>query len=146
MAVAGNGFQNLRARAHRDSISGSPSNHKFVDCSGPVPRIEDLSVRQDSSGDFRAAWTYQGGCVSGVTIDTIRMDFKVYFESAWEPTTVRGRVYSTGTTSLRFDVDSYEYHTPTAVTVKVYLIPDDREYGGSSYQQDIALSLDSRVH
>ena len=134
------------ARAHRDSVSRSPSNHKFVDCSGPVPRIEDLSVRQDSSGDFRAAWTYQGGCVSDVTIDTIRMDFKVYFEGAWEPTTVRERVYSTDTTSLQFDVDSYEYHTPVAVTVKVYLVPDDKEYGGSSYQQDIALSLDSRLH
>ena len=138
------------ARAHRDGSENSadpdPSTHTFFDCSGPVPRLEGLSVRRDTSGDFRATWTYQPGCVSGITIDSIRMDFKVYFEGAWEPSTARERLYNTTTTSVQFDIDSYEDHTPVAVAVKVYFHPDDREYGGKAYEQDILLFLEPQLH
>ena len=137
------------ARAHRDgnddSANPGPSTHKFMDCSGLVPRLEGFSVSRDTSGDFRATWRHQTGCISGINIDNIRMDFKVYFEGAWEPSTVRERLYNTTTTSLQFDIDSYEDHTPVAVAVKVYLRPDDREYGGKAYEQDILLFLQPQL-
>ena len=134
------------ARAHRDgnddSVNPGPSTHKFMDCSGLVPRLEGLSVSRDTSGDFLATWRHQTGCIPGITIDKIHMDFEVHFEGAWESSTVRERLYDGAATSVQFDVDSYRNHTPVAVEVKVSLYPDHREYGGKAYVQDTLLFLE----
>ena len=138
------------ARAHRDgnsqSVNTEPSTHKFVDCSGLVPRLGGVSVRRDSAGDFHATWTYQSGCVSLITVDEIEMELIVHFEGLGFPAKGTQKLDGVATTTARFPASSfYRDHTAVAVEVKVAIKPDNREYGGKAYEQDILLFLQPQL-
>ena len=138
------------ARAHRDggnnSSNPNPSTHTFVDCSGLVPRLQGLSVSRDTSGDFHATWSYLPGCVSNITIDEIEMELVVYFEDYWSPVRGQKRLDSAATTSARFPASSaFRDHTALAVNVRVAIKPDNIEYGGKAYEQDILLFLEPQL-
>lgn len=66
-------------------------------------------------------------------------------EGAWETSTVRVRLHNGSATSVRFDIDSYWDHIPVAVEGRVSLYPDDREYGGRAYEQDVLLFLEPQL-
>ena len=133
------------ARAHqegdRDRVSSAPSAHAYVDCAGPVPSVDGFTVRRETTGQFRANWTHQSGCVSNIVIEQIEVVLTVYFEGGLA---ARHReVLSDGAaTSLDFRADYFRGYSPIAVDAEFSLKPADREYGGKAYRQKVTLTFE----
>lgn len=131
------------ARSHRDegedeSTSGRVSTHAFVDCPEPVPTVAGVTIqRVNRDEDFRVAWSHVDGCVDDITIHHLSGHLLVRFDNGeYGEAVVRnlGGTYTQAT----FDMERHSELEPVWAEFTIYLSPDDREYGGLSYEHSFS--------
>ena len=125
--------------ASNSQISSRSSNHAFVACENPVPTLSDVSLRDLGSGSLEWTWTHVDGCVPGIEIESVSMCATVqagelvYFLRCEEATE--------GATSLQLHDSQLPARCSGDVChVTAKLKPSNREYGGSSYTDDWAVT------
>ncbi len=134
------------ARAHQntsdtsDSTTGGISAHAFIDCSDEVPSLENVTATRVNGGDdFKVAWDHVDGCVDDITIDRMSVSLTIEFDNADSGFGAR-KLLKGNATGHTFSMDPWDELDPVAGTIFVKLFPDDREYGGQSY--DHAIEID----
>ena len=126
-------------RAHRDkgedeSTSGSVSTHAFVDCPEPVPTVDDVTIqRVNRNEDFRITWSHVDGCVDDITIHHLSGHLHVRFDNGEYGEAMASNLGGTYTQAT-FGMDHYSEIEPVWAQFTIYLSPNDREYGGVSYE------------
>ena len=120
------------ARAHKEQVVEGTNSHSFVSCDSP--RLTNFSFSERGNGQFDFSWEYAPGCVSGITITSMDICWRV--ESDGDLLSVGCRKdLASGTESLTSAAVPSSGGAPTDVVVTAYLRPIDLEYGGATYKQ-----------
>ena len=131
------------ARAHRDededeSTTGRVSTHAFVDCEEEVPTVGGVTIqRVNRNEDFRVSWRHVDGCVDDITIHHLSGHLAVWFDNGDYGEAILNNL-SGASTQATFSMDQHSEFAPVWAQFTIFLSPNDREYGGVSYEHSFA--------
>ena len=108
-----------------------------VDCQEKVPTVDSVTIqRNNRNEDFRVSWRdVVDGCVDDITIHHLSGHLVVWFDNGDYGEAMLSSL-DADTTQITFNMDQYSEFAPVRAKFTIFLAPNDREYGGVSYEID----------
>ena len=129
-----------------EDVRHADNDYQFVECTSGIPGVSiNRNTGLTRSGRiFTARWTYNRGCISGITADEYRLTWEVNYP--YTHGLLNERFYNDSNNSVDvFTIPSHITNPESVTLVSIAIRPDSREYGSYYYpEQDINITLNAK--
>ena len=122
-----------------EDMRHAESNPRFVECSVPVPRLTNVEMSLQPSGDYFVSWLLERSCVSDISIKSYELHWRFSFTLSGETNADSATTNVSGTALSATFRPSHHPVIPQGSSLKsvqllwVRVAPDNKEFGGDYY-------------